>query len=408
MVRRKNKHAAGGWGRLLLLLTAASCAGIVSCRRAGITAASFERWFVGADGGCSRELLHATAPDVDSVVGALRRKSPSGTRHVILHDTAGHDYTVGFRTPASIRYDTAYPCVIYLHGGTGCMRTDKGDSAFLMLDMLSDSMELFLASPSANRQTPWWSPVGLSRILQTLRYMTVHYPINREKVFCAGVSDGATGCWAAANTIAAPFAGFIAVSGFGGILPETGCELHPENLMQRPIYNVNAGNDRLYPIATVNRFLDAMERAGVRVGRKIYPDEEHGFDYRLKEAGTLCALIREWSLPRYDHVHWNASSAYPATIDHCIAADRAEGAMSYTIHGFCRNDTFFLRTSGLSRLRMYFEAGDHCMQKAVVTLNDHKRRRYKPVSSTLEMKLILMKQRCFPVSADGLFFSISL
>jgi hypothetical protein len=41
--------------------------------------------------------------------------------------------------------------------------------------------------------------------------------------------------------------------------------------MQRPIYNVNAGRDRLYPIDMVEKFLDAMEREGVGVMRRTYP-----------------------------------------------------------------------------------------------------------------------------------------
>jgi len=227
-------------------------------------------------------------------------------------------------------------------------------------------------------------------------------------VVLVGVSDGATGCWAAANTIAAPFAGFIAVSGFGGMLRELGMELYPENLMQRPIYNVNAGGDRLYPIAVVNEFLDALEGSGVGVRRKVYPEEEHGFDYRMSEAGTLCALVREWSLPRIDALSWTASAAYPISIGHCITAQREKHARSYSFRGCCRSDTFFLHTAGLIRLRMYFDVNDQCMRKGFFSINNKKGRRYKNRTCNRGMELFLMKQRCFPAIVDGLFFSIQL
>jgi acetyl esterase/lipase len=363
---------------------------------------------VGTGGNPSPDLYRATVSHIVSIVAAIRRQSPSGNRRVVLKDTAGSDYSVGYLTPAVIRHDTTYPCIIYLHGGIGSTRSDKGDSAYLMLDMLADSMELFLASPSANRWTPWWSPAGLSRILQTLRYMTLHYPINPDKVFLAGVSDGATGCWAAANSIASPFAGFIAVSGFGGMLPQLGMTLNPENLMQRPIYNVNAGNDRLYPIAAVNQFLDFMEQGGVGVRRMIYPDEEHGFDYRFKEASTLCGIIRDWSLPHGNGFRWKSSAAYPAVVGHCIAVERVGDASSFFVQGFCRSDTFFLHSTGLRRLQMYFDADDRCMQQVVFIINDKKSRHYKAITSNREMELLLMKQRCFPVIVEGLFFSIPL
>jgi len=116
--------------------------------------------------------------------------------------------------------------------------------------------------------------------------MTLHYPINPDKVFLAGVSDGATGCYAVANTMCGPFAGFIAVSGFGGMLPQMGIQLFPSNIMQRPIYNVNAGKDRIYPIEEVRKFLDWLTNSGVAIERKEYPDELHGFDYRGKESAN--------------------------------------------------------------------------------------------------------------------------
>jgi len=217
------------------------------------------------------ETLHACTADTAALNKAVResRQNPAtGDIRVRLTDSTGTVYGLGLRTPRAIRMDTTYPLVIYLHGGTGSERNDKGDSAFLMLEALADTFSLFLASPSANRYAPWWSPTGLLRILQTLRYMTLHYPINPNKVFLSGVSDGATGCYAAANTINAPFAGFIAVSGFGGMLPAVGMHLVPANLALRPIYNVNAGRDRIYPIDLVKRFIADLRLQGVGIIEK--------------------------------------------------------------------------------------------------------------------------------------------
>ena len=190
---------------------------------------------------------------------------PAGTFAQSLFDSTGVEYTLGWKTPARIRQDTTYPLIIYLHGGTSTQLITKGEKAYDMLSPLADSFKLFLASPSANRFTPWWSPQGIWRILQTLRFMTLRYPINPAKVFLAGVSDGATGCYAVANTACGPFAGFFAISGFGGMLPQVSMDLIPANIMQRPIYNVNAGKDRIYAIAQVKMFLNWLMARGVRV-----------------------------------------------------------------------------------------------------------------------------------------------
>jgi pimeloyl-ACP methyl ester carboxylesterase len=360
------------------LFTVVSLLSIVSCRRGSgeiATAPIFETWFSGTTQPPSA-LVNTPVRALDSLGTVIRSQTRAGNGSVLLTDTMGVTYTAGYGTPAAYRADSTYPCIIYLHGGTGSQRSDKGEHAWEMLQMLADSMDLFFASPSANRQAPWWSPAGLSRILQTIRYMTLHYPVNPDKVFLAGVSDGATGCWAAANTIAAPFAGFIAISGYGGMLPQLGMKLYPENLMQRNIYNVNAGRDRLYPLETVNSFLDWMEQQGVGVLRKTYPDEEHGFDY-------------------------------PFSIDGVVSVE-GNGSSSFSFRKFSRNDTIFLQTAGLGRLRMYFETDRSGGAEKYISINNGKPRRFKrqvPDNSTV---LQYMKQRCFPIITDGVVVTIPL
>jgi acetyl esterase/lipase len=383
----------------------------VSCRapvRELPTAAAFETWFTGTGADVPSCLQQATMTALDSLRGAVRRTGRSGAGSVVLTDTFGTPYTTGFYIPPSLRGDSAYPCIVYLHGGTGAVRNDKGELAWEMLRMLTDSMNLILASPSANRTAPWWSPAGLSRILQTLRYMSLHYPINPDKVFLAGVSDGATGCYAAANTIAAPFAGFIAISGFGGMLPQLGIQLHPENLMQRPIYNVNAGRDHLYPVVIVNKFLDRLAQDGVGIKRMVYPEEAHGFDYRDRECGTLCSLIRAWSLPEAGTVNWIASRRLPCNIRGIAAAEPVGSSGFFSVQEYCRNDTIFLRTSGLGGLQMYFEGGGECVESGLFSINSTMIRRLRCSTPEMKTELQIMKQRCFPFRCNGVFFTISL
>ena len=389
---------------------AVSLLSIVSCRHGSgeiATVPIFETWFSGTSLPSSA-LVNTPVRTLDSLRMVIRSQTSAGNGSVILTDTMGLKYTAGYGTPAAYRADSTYPCIIYLHGGTGSQRSDKGEHAWEMLQMLADSMDLFFASPSANRQAPWWSPAGLSRILQTVRYMTLHYPVNPDKVFLAGVSDGATGCWAAANTIAAPFAGFIAISGYGGMLAQLGMQLYPENLMQRPIYNVNAGRDRLYPLENVNSFLDWMEQRGVGVIRKSYPDEEHGFDYRDRERGALCGLLRSWSRPAGGGaVNWQVQGGYPFSIDGVVSVE-GNGSPPFTYRKFSRNDTIFLQTAGLGRLRMYFENERSDGAETYFLINGGKPRRFKRQKPDNSTVLQLMKQRCFPIITDGVVVTIPL
>jgi acetyl esterase/lipase len=332
--------------------------------------------------------------------GAIRSRADTGTVRVWLTDSAGLRYCLGYATPHDRAHDTAgtaYPLIIYLHGGIGTERNDKGDSAFLMLTALADTFKLFLASPSANRFAPWWSPIGLSRILQTLRFMTLRYPVDPRKVFLAGVSDGATGCYAAANTICAPFAGFIAVSGFGGMLPMLGMQLAPGNLMQRPIYNVNAGLDHIYPVENVKEFVRLLQEQGVGIISKIYPDEKHGFDYRGKEMGTLANLIRTWSLPSASGLSWTFIKGFPNLPPHCcdwtLAADDA------SVNAFWRHDTLIIRAEGLQTLTASFPdipSGEKIACRILSGDEKPRVRIFAPIKIRGPQRLQFMVKRCFP------------
>ncbi|MBD3316379.1 MAG: hypothetical protein GF344_11385 [Chitinivibrionales bacterium] len=274
----------------------------------------FAEWYVGLSDRDHAALVEAdlSPRELDSIAHAARpQKTATGKLIRTLRDGNGTEYNVGIYCPHEIPSTKRLPLIIYLHGGIGTTLNTKGEHAYEMLMPLTDSIPLLLASPSANRHTPWWSYDGMERILQTVRYMTLHYPVDPDRIVTAGVSDGATGAYAVANAACGPFAGFIAVSGFGGMLPRLGMQLVPDNLMQRPIYNVNAGKDHLYPIKHVNAFLDRLDANGVGLVRKDYPDEKHGFDYRDKEWASLVKLLRRWRRPASTGIAWTFIPGVP-------------------------------------------------------------------------------------------------
>lgn len=332
----------------------------------------FGHWFVSPVPATRDSLISygMSAPKQDSIARDAQKKfaGPSGKFTVILPDTFGSSYTIGWKTPVQIRRDSLYPLIVYLHGGTGTTLTTKGEFAWDMLSALGDTFNLFLASPSANREAPWWSPAGISRILQTVRFMTLGYPIDPERIFLAGVSDGAAGCYAAANTVCGPFAGFIAVSGYGGMLFQLGMELYPGNIMQRPILNINAGKDQIYPIEAVRKFLDWLTANGVSVERTEYPDEKHGFDYRPKEYGHLARFIRTWKRPVATRsFSWTFVSGFPNLPDNVLQWEFLPEAGNRTINGYWINDTLQVRSAGIKTVT--FGVSVNCPAHSFVRIN---------------------------------------
>ncbi len=355
---------------------------------------AFSEWFVSPSAAGFKALAAAGIDRAlaDSLVRGVRYQSRPGERRIFLRDKDNTEYGIGVVSPPVFDSVKRYPLIIYLHGGLGAQRNDKGVRAWQMLAPLTDSMRLFLASPSANRDAAWWSDAGLSRMLQTLRYMSLHYPIDSSRVFLAGVSDGATGCYAAANTICAPFAGFFAISGFAGLLPAIGMELQPRNLMQRPIYNVNAGNDRLYPLDRVNTVLDHLERAGVRIIRKEYPDEEHGFAYREQEFDALLSYLRSWQRPHTTSLSWTPVNGVKNLAANILSyhADNGQAAIS----GFWQNDTLRLVHRNIASLRII--APQSAPDEDITVLLQRKTLSHTKTPMRSSLYLELLQHYCFP------------
>lgn len=391
---------------LLLLFAAASLC--CTKRLPDADATTLEQWFTGTNIPIPPSLLTVSDTALDALLAALGHNNIAQKGSITLTDTTGTPFSIGFQTPSTIAPDTTYPCIIYLHGGTGTTVNTKGEHAWEMLSMLTRERHLFLASPSANRIAPWWSAPGLSRILQTLRYMSLHYPINANRVYLVGVSDGATGCWAAANTIPGPFAGFIAISGFGGMLPQLGIELYPQNLMQRPMYTIHAGNDRLYPLSVVTPFLDYMTSVGARLERKIYPEEDHGFDYREKECANITALLDQWQRTPTENIVWQCSFSLPSNADHLVSAEQQSGATQGSLMSLCKNGVLHITASGFSRIKAAFTTTTPCLQHGVVVVNDRKPITVKALPATRAEELQEMKHRCFPRRYKELFLTIPL
>lgn len=358
----------------------------------------FSSWFINPLPENNSITKQINSSNIDYFINAIRQNAKTGRFTEILRDTANVAFTVGVKTPLLIKSDSTYPLIIYLHGGTGTQVTTKGELAYEMLGPLADSMGLFLVSPSANATARWWDATGMSRILQTLRYMTLHYPIDDKKVFLAGVSDGATGCWAAANSINSPFAGFFAISGYGGMLPMTGMQLYPENLIQRPIYNINAGNDRLYPLEIINRFIDYIIQSGVPVISKIYPDQNHGFDYRNQEYGTLCKYLRLWERPTYRSTNWNFVPNRLNYPDNILQWQLNDPNKAY-FHGHLNTDTLVIRSKGVESVVLKSPQ----TKIKIVRVNNKNAKKVTIYTPDAKQKLQIMRQSCFPVlSSDDL------
>jgi hypothetical protein len=351
------------------------CAFFTSCDTpsAPLTVSRVKNWYLNPTTTNTAELSRYNILSIDTLLASCR-STQCGAFTDSLSDESGNKWILGFKTPDTLVSEKKYPLVVYLHGGTGVTINSKGEKAYEMLSPLIDSMPLFLASPSADRNTRWWSSNGLYRILQTVRYMKLRYPVDETKVFLTGVSDGAAGCWAAINCINGPFAGFVAISGYGGIVPSTGIDLYPTNIAQRPIYSINGGKDQLYPLDIVNSFLDYMEAQGVHLERSIHPEEPHGFDYRGKEFGALCTHIRSWHTISARNGSWMFIPGVPNRPDNCIDYQFGDVSDIRSFKWKLANDSLTIDATGLKTITLLLPLTSDFL---FVTTNGHNKGKIK-------------------------------
>lgn len=230
---------------------------------------------------------------LDSLQQSIR-SNPERKSTVSFTDKKG-PWILGIDTTITASNDKKWPLIIYLHGGIGSPKSDKGSRAFEMMQFLNDksTQQFLLASPSGNRFAPWWSEEGKERIYTSVRYMLLHYNVDPERIYLAGVSDGGTGVFAIANENYHPFAAFVSISGFGGMLPRFGITFNRSNLQKAPIYMINAGKDRLYPLDYVKQFAANLQSSNIPLTTKYYPEEEHGFSYKTREFEHIHTFLKQ-------------------------------------------------------------------------------------------------------------------
>ncbi len=409
-IRRAERtvRAAGLYAGALCVLWLCGCG---ERRTLEQQASLFERWFVSPSATRTDSLLREVVRVERLGTIAARAVSHARVRQltgtVVLHDSTGTAWTLGYGGPAGTPADSLLPLVVYLHGGIGSAAESKGARAWEMLAPLIDSCGAVVISPTATARAPWWSAAGMGRILQALRWATLHLPVDPERVVLAGVSDGALGCYAASSVMAGPFAGFIAVSGFGGILPALGVSLVPGNMMQRPIYTVNAGRDRLFPLEKVNAFLDELEAQGVRVERAVHPEEEHGFDYRASEMGALARRVRQWRQPAGRRgISWRIQQGLPWRADNLVSAAIARGTAGLpAINASWHKGRLTAQCIGLQSFVFLAEPGG---VPPVVVVNGHAEERCRDVSGDVRTVLTAMQHSCVPRIPRSAIYSATI
>jgi pimeloyl-ACP methyl ester carboxylesterase len=193
-------------------------------------------------------------------------------------DGVEHYYAV--TVPAG--YDPArrYQVRFQLHGGVGG-RSDnrpRGNGQIGALSGESVGAEQFYVIPYAWNDEPWWSDDEVLNLHEIVDALKRRYNIDENRVVVAGVSDGGTGAYFVAMRDTTPYASFLPLNGYIMVLANGEIDdgrNFPNNLRNKPLFVVNGGKDRLYPISIVEPYTRHLMRNGVQIDYHPQPDGEH-------------------------------------------------------------------------------------------------------------------------------------
>jgi predicted esterase len=164
----------------------------------------------------------------------------------------GKELTYSLYVPESAQEGQPLPMIVILHGMGG-----RGDSTLQSWrKRLND--EFIILSPSYPMGA-WWTLSAEELVLQLIRETKMRVPVDPNRIFLAGLSNGAMGTY---------MIGSFYPDYFAGIIPIAGAISEPHylhfliNLTNTPLYSIQGLHDPVFPIQfsrRINKILTDMK-----------------------------------------------------------------------------------------------------------------------------------------------------
>ena len=224
-----------------------------------------------------------------------------------------------------------YQVRVQLHGGILMRETSqaRGNGG---VGALAGAEQIYVL-PAGWRDAPWWSRAQLENVDAILDGLKRTYNVDENRVAMAGVSDGATGLYYFAMRDTTPFASFLPLNGFLMVLANervgVDTDLFPTNLLDKPFFVVNGGQDPMYPIRFVEPYVGHLRGSGVTVDYHPRPEAAHNTAWWPDLKEVFETFVREHPRDPYPQkLTWEASDRDLPSRAHWIVIDRLKPAAS--------------------------------------------------------------------------------
>jgi predicted peptidase len=216
-----------------------------------------------------------------------------------LPQTTGiYNQTLTLKNNALLRYTLSIPqgfpgqqpvpLVLALHyGGTVTPWYGGGYLQILVKPALQELKAIIIA-PDCPGQG-WDNAKSETAVLELLRYIKTHYPIDDQRIAITGFSLGGMGTWYLVARHPQLFSAAIPMSGI----------THQETLQQikkTPIYVIHSQQDEIFPIQKVEEMVRILKKNGANVHLEILKGISHYHTGRFVESlrNTIPWIKRVW------------------------------------------------------------------------------------------------------------------
>jgi pimeloyl-ACP methyl ester carboxylesterase len=216
-----------------------------------------------------------------------------------------------------------YQVRFQLHGGVGRPASTTRRPAGI--GRLAGDEQIYIL-PQAWNEAPWWSETQLENLRAILDTVKRTYNVDENRVVVSGVSDGGTGAYYVAMRDPTPYASFIPLNGYLGVLANESIrgldELFPGNLWNRPLFVVNGGRDPLYPASAVEPSLEQLRKGGVQIVYQPQPQAGHDTSWWPQVKDSFEAFVREHPrVPLPDRLTWETANTHSSGRIHWLSID---------------------------------------------------------------------------------------
>ena len=179
------------------------------------------------------------------------RTGPTGLHLNMEIEHNGNKYPYAIFAPEPLVPGTSYPMIVILHG--------RGGNGITTIEPWIKRLrnEFIIVCPEYPLGA-WWTLTAENVVLELIRKIQAQYPTDHNRVFLAGLSNGAIGAYMIGMFFPDYFAGIVPIAG-----AITERYMHfLVNLNNTPIYSIQGQDDPFFPIQfsrRINQILSDMK-----------------------------------------------------------------------------------------------------------------------------------------------------